>query len=243
MLAKVLIRLIGEEQVVAMPVNDLDKSRFSLAGLLGKRLFIDDDVKSGSRLPDGQLKRISEEKAVTAEHKFGPQFTFEIRAMVMLLCNAPPSLADLSHGMQRRLFVVPFDRKFLESEDDRQLLSKICAAELPGILYRLLEGLRRVISRGWRIDRPDDVKRATAEWLIEANPVPAFVDSWCEPDSGSSVWMRELYEAFCQWAKGAGITQPQQQSTFRRNLENLKFNVRHGNKGDKVVGLKLVRRA
>jgi len=47
---------------------------------------------------------------VTGELKFGPVFNFTVRAVPVLLCNNIPSLADLSHGMLRRLMVLPFNR-------------------------------------------------------------------------------------------------------------------------------------
>jgi phage/plasmid-associated DNA primase len=50
-----LVRLVGRDLVAAMPVQDLDKSRFTIGSLLGKLIFVDDDVKTGTRLPDGQM--------------------------------------------------------------------------------------------------------------------------------------------------------------------------------------------
>ena len=55
--------------------------------MFGKLLFVDDDVRAGAKLPDGALKKISEAKLLTGEHKFKPAFTFVNRAFPMLLCN------------------------------------------------------------------------------------------------------------------------------------------------------------
>jgi len=44
--------------------------------------------------------------------------------------------------------------------------------------------------------------------------------------------------SYVRWCQAAGITLAQQQPSFRRNLENLGFTVRHGNRGAKVVGLR-----
>src|SRR3954471_7151359 len=97
---------------------------------------------------------LSEAKTVTGERKFGQAFTFIVRTVPILLCNNPPSLADLSEGM-RRLLVVPFDRSFRGRTADRSLFPKIWTTELPAILNHAIAGLRRVIHRGYRFRVPD----------------------------------------------------------------------------------------
>ena len=236
-LLETLVRLIGLDLVVAMPIGDLDKSRFTTGNLLGKLALIDDDVRAGTRLPDGHLKRLSEEKTMTGEHKFGPPFTFTARTAIFMLFNNPPSLADLSHGMQRRLMVIPFDRIFTADETDRGLFPAIWAEELPGVLNRYLSGLRRVIARRWAFAPPEAAVEAKERLLRAANPVPAFVDECCE--RSGSVYVQVLYEAYKEWADRAGVTLIPQRIAFQRTLEHLGFVVGRGSEGPKIHGLTL----
>jgi putative DNA primase/helicase len=133
-LIRTVMRLLGTDLVHAQRVEDLDKSRFAIGSLFGKYLFVDDDVRAGARLPDGMLKTISEAKEVTGELKYRPSFNFVVRTVPVLLCNNIPSVADLSHGMRRRLMVLPFDRIFTEEEKDPDLFEGIWDKELPGVL-------------------------------------------------------------------------------------------------------------
>jgi putative DNA primase/helicase len=134
--------------------------------------------------------------------------------------------------------VVPFGRTFAEAEQDRTLFPRIWASEMSGILNRALAGLRRVLKRGWRFRRPASVQQSTAAWLSGANPLPAFVEERCEREGACLV--RKLYAAYtASWALENGITRVQQLLSFRRNLENLKYEVRHSNSGTKVLGLRL----
>ena len=100
-LARTVVKLIGPAQVHAQRVEELDKNRFALGSLLGKLVFLDDDVRAGARLPDGTLKMISEAKEVTGEIKYKPSFSFVVRTVPVLLCNNVPSLADVSHDRKR----------------------------------------------------------------------------------------------------------------------------------------------
>ena len=232
--------LLGQDLVHAGRIHSLGTSRFAIGSLVGKSLFLDDDVSVGIRLPDGDLKVISEEKVLTGERKHGPTFNFINRAFAMLLCNTTPSLQDLSPGLQRRLVVIPFDRTFTEDEEDRERFNKIWATELPGILNRTLAGLKRVVKRGMKFDCPEDVTAATAKFLRQANPLPAFIDECCEQHPTARCWLDEFYKAYGEWAKSGGITMVQQKSKVKDNLERLKYNVKvRGNKGVLILGLRL----
>jgi putative DNA primase/helicase len=174
MLVQTIARLLGPGLVSAQRIENLDKHRFAATSLVGKLLLVDDDVRAGIRLPDGELKKISEAKPITAEYKYGPSFEFVVRSVPVLLCNNNASLADVSYGMSRRLMVLPFDRTFRKDADPTRFPT-IWKTEMAGVLNRSIDGLQRLLKRG-HFDMPIAVTRAKAEWLKEANPLAAFVD-------------------------------------------------------------------
>jgi P4 family phage/plasmid primase-like protien len=236
-LVQTLIRVLGQELVSLIRVEQLSTNRFAVGSLLGKMLLVDDDVRSGIKLPDGELKKLSEGKVQTGERKHGPTFNFTVLTVPILLCNNVPSLSDLSQGMLRRLMVIPFNRTFREKEMDRDLFPEIWASELPGVLNHAIAGLQRVMKRGWRFQPPTAVREAKERWLTFANPLPAFLDEKCERDG--SCLMADLYAAYTEWASRMGITMRQQQLTVRRNLESLGYSVVHSSKGQKVLSLRV----
>jgi P4 family phage/plasmid primase-like protien len=233
-LMQTIVRLMGSDLVSATKVETLENNRFAIGGLLGKLMLLDDDVKSGAKLPDGLLKVLSEAKLLTGERKYGQPFNFVGLAVPVLLCNGVPSLADLSHGMLRRLMVVRFKEQF---ENDPTVFERIWGKELPGILNRAVAGLQRVIRRGWRFKHPKALVEAKDRWLTFANPLPAFIEQRCVRDG--KCLLRHLYSAYNRWAEEMGITMKQQQLTVRRNLENLGFTVIRSSDGPEVRGLRL----
>jgi putative DNA primase/helicase len=238
-LIRTVMRLLGPSLVESQRVDNLDKNRFAIGNLFNKLLYVDDDVKAGARLPDGTLKTISEAKEVTGEYKYKSPFNFTVRTVPVLLCNNIPSLADLSYGMRRRLQVVPFDRTFTDEDKDPALFDRIWANELPGVLNRALRGYERLVARGSRFNLPPAVRAATAGWLQQANPLPAFIEDRCVKGAGERCWMQNLYPAYKAWTEQAGYTIAQTQLAFRRNLEHLGHKVSHGNRGQRVEGLAL----
>jgi len=236
-----VMQLLGPALVHAQRIEDLDKSRFAMGSLLGKFLFVDDDVRAGARLPDGILKTISEAKQVTGELKFGPAFNFTVRAVPVLLCNNIPSLADLSHGMRRRLMVIPFDRIFTDMDKDSELFDRIVANELPGVLNRALEGYRRLLVRG-TFKLPTAVKIATTRWLQHANPLPAFIEACCIKQPEAECRLADFYAAYAEWARQMGYTLTQNQQTVSLDLQHLGFAATTTSRGTVFVGLALTDR-
>ena len=236
-----VMQLLGPALVHAQRVEDLDKSRFAMGSLCGKLLFVDDDVRAGARLPDGILKTISEAKEVTGELKFGPVFNFTVRAVPVLLCNNIACLADLSHGMRRRLMVIPFDRTFTDMDKDPELFDRIVANELPGVWNRALEGYRRLLVRG-AFKLPSAVKATTARWLQHANPLPAFIEACCVEQPEAECRLADFYAAYAEWAREMGYTLTQNRQTVSLDLEHLGFAARTTSRGTVFVGLALLDR-
>lgn len=176
-LAGLLVRLLGQERVAAMPVGELASNRFMRSHLADKALFLDDDVAGGTILPDRLLKTISEAKVITGEPKHRGAFEFRVGALPLLLCNDVPHLRDTSDGFRRRLTVIPFERQFTSAEADRTLFHRIWETERSGVLNRALEGLQRVIRRGWKFDLPEAVNRASAAWWAAATGMSSAIAS------------------------------------------------------------------
>jgi putative DNA primase/helicase len=238
-LIRTVTRLLGTDLVHAQRVEDLDKSRFAIGSLFGKYLFVDDDVRAGARLPDGMLKTISEAKEVTGELKYHASFNFVVRTVPVLLCNNIPSVADLSHGMRRRLMVLPFDRTFSEDEKDPDLFERIWADELPGVLNQALAGYKRLLERGTSFKLPKAVKQATMAWLQQANPLPAFIQAHCVTEAQGRCRVKDFYASYSAWTRDMGYTLTQTQQTVTRNLAHLGFGVKRTNQGMAVLGLVL----
>jgi putative DNA primase/helicase len=234
-----IVKLLGDHLVNAQPIGSFEGSRFLMASLFGKLLLLDDDVNANTRIPDGFLKTISEGKVVTGDVKYKSPLTFRVRAFPMLLCNNPPSSADLSWGMQRRLMVMPFDKQFKGKAKDTTLFDRIWATELPGVLNRALEGLARLRQRGTGFLLPKDVRKANKKFLIEANPLPAFIDECCTVDIGASMYLKDFYTRYQDWCVDGGITMKQQKSKVKKNLENLGYQFGRGSNGPKVMGVRI----
>ena len=133
--------------------------------------------------------------------------------------------------------VLPFDRTFRDDANPA-LFPTIWETEMAGVLNRSIDGLQRLLARG-RFEIPTAVRRANDEWLKEANPLAAFVDENCSRDPLGKCLLQDFYDRYRQWAQQRGYTKTQQYQTVKRNLENLGFPTKKGNRGVVILGLTL----
>ena len=81
------------------------------------------------------------------------------------------------------MHVIPFRRIFIKNKDmKRGLFERIWKTELPGILRRSIEGLKRLRERGEYLE-PEDCSFAKQEFLRQANPLPRFIAEACASNS------------------------------------------------------------
>jgi len=239
-LMETIEKLTNARCIFSGRLADIEENRFLIGALAGKLILLDDDIDTGTKLPDGLLKKLSERKLLTGELKFKDSFEFIATCLPVLLANNYPLCADLSYGQRRRANIIPFDRVFLPQEDDRGLFPRIWRHELSGILNRAIEGLQRLRRRG-AFQEPKDCIGAKEEWLAHANPLFAFLGERCRVNASGQVPLSEFYNIFTQWAVEAGIKHVPARNTLRANLLNLGYDVRHTKLHSSVVfGLDVV---
>lgn len=252
-LAKILDVVLGLDAVQHDRLSGVDEkgSRFAATRLVGKLVIIDDDVDYDYLLPDGLLKKIAEEKPLTAEPKFKEAFQFVSQVVPWLLGNSFPRSRDLTRGMQTRANVLYLPRSFLKPSEcalnnpDRQrpeLWDHIFANEMSGGLNLLVTAYYRVAKRAG-FAPPPSANRAFEMWLNEANVVSRFIEDACEKidptKPGCTTEM--LYSAFMPWCDANGV-QPKyrpQQNQIKKRLQEIGFKVEHCQHGTGVYGVSI----
>lgn len=218
LLMSILQSLMGPRAWCAIDIADMSgsgKSNHLEAALVGKLMFCDDDFAKGNLLPDGMLKKLSEQKMLTANPKHGQMFNFICRANPLILTNHWPRTKDNSHGLERRAMIFDFRRKFSESEKDIGLVDRIIRHELSGILNKAIAGFSRLQKRG-RFKEPTSCLIAKQKWLNQRGAVPQFVGE-CVKITGKDrdrVDAMDLWDTFVQWSSAENLTTKIGRNTF-----------------------------
>ncbi|MEO6308628.1 MAG: phage/plasmid primase, P4 family [Nitrospiraceae bacterium] len=252
-LARLLQMILGLEAIAFDRLSGVNEegSRFAAARLIGKLALIDDDATNDYQLPDGFLKKIAEEKPLTAEEKFKGPMTFICQVVPIILTNSLPITTDNSAGMRIRAQILHFPRQFKPAAEvgsdhaDVQrpdLWDRVFTLELPGTLNLLIDGFYRVKARGSFLP-PPSAERAFDMWLSNTNTVPRFVSEACERID-SAKWEHTtsmFFKALISWCEVEKVQERfrPSQHTLRKRLTELGHVIRHTKSGSAVFGLRI----
>jgi putative DNA primase/helicase len=168
--------------------------------LINKLVNIDADVSEKSQDFEAEFKIITSGEPITCNQKFVPTFEFIPYCKIVMAANKFPRITDHSSAFYNRLLVIPCDRVFSPSEQNRTLKTKLLE-ELPGILQWAIRGLNRLTKRGM-FEEKDFIKNAIEELREESNPIESFFREHIEAENNSNSYIikEDLYKKYCDWA-------------------------------------------
>jgi putative DNA primase/helicase len=117
-----------------------------------------------------------------------------------------------------RLFVLPFEKHFSESERDKTLKRKFCTAETQSaILNWLIEGYRLYVAEG--LQPPESVKSVTAQFEKDSDKIQLFIDDCFEENPNGEIRIPAAFATYQEWTQRNGFRQPSSR-TFRADIES-----------------------
>lgn len=171
----------------------------SLAKLPGKRLVVANELPEGGRFDDMLLKSMTGGDTLVARQVYGKhEIEFTAQFSLVIIGNHKPVIHDMSHGMWRRMYLIPFAAQFSAEQADPTLPARLLA-ELPGILNWALEGVAEWQLHGLKRSLPGAVVKANDDYREESDLLGEFL-SGCilQPDAYTPA--TELYQAFQTFA-------------------------------------------
>jgi putative DNA primase/helicase len=181
----------------AMPFPTADwsttMSEYQKASLVGRRFVTASEVTRRGHLNEELIKSLTGDDTLNARHPYGRPFQFQPCAKFFLRVNEKPVIRDESHGMWRRVQLVPFTQTFPVDTT----LAVSLAAEASGILAWAVRGCLDWQREG--LCEPAVVQDATAEYKAESDLLAGFVADRCVIDESGRIGGRELYAAYRTW--------------------------------------------
>lgn len=212
---RVFAELLGEAFLgQSLAAHGKKSSNFSESHLIGRLLLGDDDFSKDDELPDGLIKKISEEKPMRAELKFGALVAFLARTLPLICANHWPPTRDVSDAFRERALVFDFNHRIAgpEKSDQRQA---VMLGELSGILNRFAQGLARLRARGdW--DPPIDATAAHTEWAGQSNVVMLYKGERMKYTGKGSLRRSAVHADFKAWVKQVEMNPVNQRELYQR---------------------------
>jgi putative DNA primase/helicase len=190
-----------------------------IAALPGVRCLRTSEPEKGSKLAESLVKLVTGGEPLRARHLNRDFFEFRPVFKLTMQGNYKPRIDGTDEGMWARMLLVPWMVMIPEEERDTSLPDKL-RAEAPGILNRLLDGLRYYMDHG--LTPPDEVIEATAEYRDDSDPIGRFLKECVvlhPEDPAKRVAGLELYLVYKAWCKTMGERRWSPKS-FSRGLQD-----------------------
>lgn len=200
---KVIRRLFPNELVCSLSPQRMVERQFAMSSLVGKRLNIVGELPHRNLMDSNEIKGVISGDETTAEQKHKDLFTFIPQAGHIFAANMLPKTSDPTFGFLRRFVVIGFYRNFEKEGVEKVDYDLELAAELPGILTRVVKAAQALLRRGHFVV-PDSSKSAVHEWQQDSDQVSAFVAECCQVDASKQTPIASLYEAYGRWATATG---------------------------------------
>jgi putative DNA primase/helicase len=158
-LLDLIIQMLGEENVCSVELKDLDKT-FKTAELFGKLANIGDDISSNDIKNSSFIKKLASGNRVNVEKKGKNPFDMKPYAKMIFSSNTTPVIHDTSHGLNRRLVLIPLNNKF---EQNVHFKNQIMTTEnLEYLLLLAIKGLKRVLKNNGKFTSSKVIEKASS---------------------------------------------------------------------------------
>lgn len=145
-LIKFLVKLVSRENVCSVQLCDMHG--FNMETMVGKLVNYDTDIDVNRPMNDSEVKKITDREPRRIRRKGLRDAVSYLPAVHLFAGNAlPKSLDGASHAYGRRIILVHTDNAITE-EPEEDFEQKILEEEMPGVVARGLEGLRRRLRQG-----------------------------------------------------------------------------------------------
>lgn len=179
--------------------NANNSAIYSIAKLQTVRFVETGETDDGGRLAEAQLKILTGGDSISAQFKYGNEFSFRPKFKIWMSTNNKPIIRGTDFGIWRRLIPFEFKNSFTGDKKDKDLPFKL-REEAPKILGWCIQGCLKYLQR-------NDLSLTTMqrEWLqdykAQMDVTTQFILRECVVGEHSSVECKELYNKYKEWAK------------------------------------------
>ena len=144
------------------------------------------------------VKRLTGNDTINARYLHENSFDFRPVFKIFINTNYLPNVTDMTLFDSGRLKIIPFKRHFEENEQDKGLKAFFAEPEnLSGIFNWCLDGYKKFMEE--KLDPPQAVTNATAEYKNESDRIGQFIEAWLEEGEGFEVRSSSVYKVYCHW--------------------------------------------
>ena len=194
----ILRKLAGEGSSASITMADLS-SETQRYQLVGKLFNVSEETPRKSIMESSMFKNIITGGVMTVKQLYHQPYSVKNECKLIFACNDLPIATDTSHGLFRRLLIVPFNAVFTGAKADKNLRMNMYA-ELSGVLNRVIEGYIRLRKNNWHFTLPEAVAKEAEDFEASTSPIISWFSDMLEIDKHgfqqSGDMLSAIYKAY-----------------------------------------------
>lgn len=198
-LMEVISFLLGRENIAGVSLQKMASDKFGGAQLYGKHANLVDELSASDIVDTGKFKMATGDSTVTAEYKYGNQFSFTNFAKMTFACNKIPDVKDFDdEAYFNRWMVIAFD-KVITTKIPNFIDTLRTEEERSGLFNLAMNGLQRLISQG-HFSYIKTAMETKMEMMRSGSSIAQFVSRAISQEQGAEISkerLHEAYSAFC----------------------------------------------
>ncbi len=248
-LCESILKVLGSYGCTARPETIAIKNNSNssqptedIARLSGIRFVNISEPGKGLVLNAAQVKSMTGNDTLNARFLHENSFDFQPQFKIYINTNYLPAVNDMTIFTSGRVIIIPFERHFDETEQDKSLKVEFAKPEVQSaILNWLLDGYELLQKEGLNI--PKSVEQATALYQHNSDKIQIFIDE-CMEQGNYEERTSSIYQAYKSWCINNGHF-AENMRNFKQSLESVVPVVRKrpivgGEKTTMVTGYRLL---
>ncbi|WP_341302430.1 phage/plasmid primase, P4 family [Lysinibacillus sp. FSL H8-0500] len=209
-LCESILKVLGSYGCTARPEtislknnNNSSSPSEDIARLAGVRFVNISEPSRGLVLNAAQVKSMTGGDTINARFLHENSFDFSPKFKLYINTNYLPVITDMTLFSSGRVVIIPFERHFDESEQDKSLKREFAKPKnQSAILNWLIEGYQQLKKEGLTL--PDSVKVATEAYKHDSDKIALFFEDALEESPNSEVRTSEVYARYQRWCSANG---------------------------------------
>lgn len=214
-LIEILRSLAGKDNYSTLSmgyeINKLE-NRYQLSG---KLFNVSEETPTGAMVESSVFKALVSGGEVQARKLYCDSYSMKNYAKIIMACNELPAITDKSHGMVRRLLIVPFQATFTKDNMDVHLIDKL-KEELAGIFNLAMQGYKSFINNGSRFTESAYAEAITKSYIQDNDTVLTWMDDECTIGRDNKSPFGALYDNYSFYCERMGLKKETSISFGRR---------------------------
>jgi len=205
-LVETIAKVLGGDYAKGVPTKTLYASKYEsdtnpeIARLVGARFVYASEGKENEVLNTSLVKRFSGDENIVVRALYKEPIEFQPQFTVFLSTNHKPRIDDTTNSIWDRTRLIPFNRRFDDSEVDPSL-RKTLLEEQSGILTWLVEGAVCFYQMGMKLPDCQAITDATQSYRADSDRIQSFLAEACSHNREVRVGVGDLHNAFNKWCE------------------------------------------